>query len=85
LWSNKKLLLAFAVSFVLIGNIIYNPWVSPYFHAEALSFVDMLTAIAVAIIYALVRLSQRHTRKHTRHALFRDHDHETLRRHPKLA
>jgi hypothetical protein len=45
----------------------------------------MLTAIAVAIIYALVRLSQRHTRKHTRHALFRDHDHETLRRHPKLA
>jgi Ca2+-transporting ATPase len=85
LWSNKKLLIAFGVSFILIGNIIYNPWVSPYFHAEALSIGDLFTAFAVAIIYALVRFSQRHTRKHTRHALFRDHDHETLKSHPKLA
>lgn len=85
LWSNKKLLLAFAVSFVLIGNIIYNPWVSPYFHAGPLSITDILSAVAVAFIYCLIRLSQRQTRKHTRRALFRDHDHEILRSHPKLA
>jgi Ca2+-transporting ATPase len=85
LWSNKKLLFAFGLSFFLIANIIYNPLVSPYFHAQALSFVDILTAVAVAVIYFLVRMSQRHTRKHTRKQLFKDHDHETLRSHPKLA
>ena len=85
LWSNKKLLVAFGISFVLLGNIIYNPWVSPYFHAAALSLTDVLSAVAVAFIYCLIRLSQRHTRKHTRKALLRDHDHQTLRSHPKLA
>ncbi|MGH7241678.1 MAG: cation-translocating P-type ATPase, partial [Candidatus Saccharimonadales bacterium] len=85
LWSNKKLLIAFGLSFFIIGNIIYNPLVSPYFHSQALSFIDILTAIAVAVIYAVVRFAQRHTRKHTRRKLFEDHDHETLRSHPKLA
>lgn len=85
LWSNKKLLAAFGLSFFLIANIIYNPLVSPYFHAEVLSLVDVLTAIGVAIIYFLVRMSQRHTRQHTRRKLFEDHDHETLRSHPKLS
>jgi Ca2+-transporting ATPase len=85
LWSNKKLLLAFAVSAVLIANIIYNPWLSPYFHAGTLSAVDLFTAFAVAVIYALIRGAQRHTRKHTRTKLFKDHDPDTLRSHPKLA
>ncbi|MBC7582039.1 cation-transporting P-type ATPase [Aeromicrobium sp.] len=85
LWSNKKLLIAFAISFVLIANIIYNPWVSPYFHAAALSVTDVLTAVVVAFIYCLIRLSQRHTRMHTRSKLFQDHDHQTLSKHPKLA
>lgn len=85
LWSNKRLLAAFGISFTLLGNIIYNPWVSSYFHAAPLSFIDIMTAVAIAIIYCLIRLSQRHTRKHTRSKLFHDHDHETLTSHPKLA
>jgi Ca2+-transporting ATPase len=85
LWSNKKLLIALATSLFLIGNIIYNPWISPYFHAGKLSVADIFTALAAAVIYCLIRLSQRHTRQHTRTRLFRDHDPETLRTHPKLA
>jgi magnesium-transporting ATPase (P-type) len=69
LWSNKKLLIAFAVSFVLIANIIYNPWVQPYFSSGSLGIVDWLTAIGFAVIYMLIRLIQRHTRKHTRQAV----------------
>lgn len=85
IWSNKKLLLAFAISFLCIANIIYNPWVSPYFHAGSLTFIDVLTAVATASIYFVIRLFQRHTRKHTRRALFTAHPPETLKTHPKLA
>ncbi|MGH7195869.1 MAG: cation-translocating P-type ATPase [Candidatus Saccharimonadales bacterium] len=73
LWSNKKLLLAFAVSFFLIANIIYNPWISSYFGAGSLSLADVGTAILAAAIYLSVRLSQRHTRQHSRHAVLKLH------------
>jgi Ca2+-transporting ATPase len=69
LWSNKKLLLAFAGSFVLIGNIMYNPWVRPYFTSGSLNWIDWLTAIGFATIYLGIRLLQRHTRKHSRQAV----------------
>jgi len=59
LWSNKKLLLAFGVSFFLIANIIYNPWVQPYFSSGSLSIIDWLTALGCAGIYALFRLVMR--------------------------
>jgi len=85
IWSNKKLLLAFAASFFCIINIIYNPWIQPYFHAGSLEIGDWLSAIGVAIIYFLLRLFQRHSRKHTRTALLRDHSPEHLRKHLKLA
>ncbi|HET8992096.1 MAG TPA: cation-transporting P-type ATPase [Candidatus Saccharimonadales bacterium] len=60
LWSNKKLLLAFAVSFFLIANIIYNPIVQPYFSSGSLGFIDWLTALAAAFIYLVFRLLQRY-------------------------
>jgi len=85
IWSNKKLLLAFAVSFFCILNIIYNPWIQPYFHAGSLTITDWLTAIGVATLYFTIRLIQRRTRKHTRAALLHDHSAELLRKHPKLA
>ena len=59
LWSNKKLLLAFAASFFLIGNIIYNPFVQPYFSAGSLTLTDWLTALACAGLYMVFRLVQR--------------------------
>lgn len=56
LWDNKMLLLAFAASFFLIANIIYNPWFQPYFGSGSLRFVDWLSAFACAGIYLVVRL-----------------------------
>jgi len=73
LWSNKKLLAAFAVSFFLIGNIIYNPWIQPYFRAGSLTLTDWLTAIVCAGLYTGFRLFQRHTRKHSRRAVLKLH------------
>jgi Ca2+-transporting ATPase len=73
LWSNKKLLIAFAISFFFIGNIIYNPWVQPYFGSASLSFLDLMTALLAALLYGGFRLLQRHTRLHTRHAVIQLH------------
>ncbi len=73
LWSNKKLLAAFATSLFLICTLIYNPMIQPYFHAGPLSAVDWLTALACAALYMGFRLIQRHTRKHSRPAVLRLH------------
>lgn len=73
LWSNKKLLISFALSFFLIGNIIYNPWIQPYFSSGSLGVIDWLTALACAAFYMAFRLIQRHTRKHTRPAVLKLH------------
>jgi amino acid transporter len=81
LWSNRKLLIAFGISFFCIINIIYNPWIRPYFHAGSLTWGDWLTAVLVALIYGSFRLFQRHTRKHTRKAILRDHHPEHIRQH----
>jgi Ca2+-transporting ATPase len=74
LWSNRKLIYAFAGSFFLIANLLYNPWVQPYFSTAALSFVDWLTALAAATLYGSFRLIQRHTRQHSRHAILKLHN-----------
>jgi magnesium-transporting ATPase (P-type) len=79
LWSNKKLLGAFAISFFCIFNILYNPVVQPYFHAGPLSLADWLCAILAATLYLSIRLFQRYTRQHTRKALFNNHPIETIR------
>jgi Ca2+-transporting ATPase len=73
LWSNKKLLIAFAASFIFILNLIYNPIISPYFSAGPLSIIDWLTAFGCAGLYVAFRLLQRHTRKHTRQAVLKLH------------
>jgi len=73
LWSNKKLLIAFGISFFCIFNILYNPLIRPYFNAGPLSFMDWLSAILCATAYLGLRLVQRHTRKHTRHAVLELH------------
>jgi Ca2+-transporting ATPase len=56
LWSNKKLLSAFAISFFCIANIMYNPWIRPYFGAGPLTLIDWLTAVACAGLYLSFRL-----------------------------
>lgn len=63
LWNNKKLLLAFGVSFILIANIVYNPFIQPYFSSGPLSFTDWLMAAGFACLYGVLRLALRQITK----------------------
>jgi len=81
LWSNKKLLSAFALSFFCILNVVYNPIVQPYFGAHALTIADWLTAVAAATAYALIRLLHRHTKATSRKELVRKHGTTKLQHH----
>ena len=73
IWGNKKLLIAFAISFFCIFNIMYNPLVRPYFAAGPLDLSDWLYAILAATIFLTVRLFQRYTRRHSRKAVLELH------------
>jgi Ca2+-transporting ATPase len=77
LWSNKKLLIAFGLSFVCILNIMYNPFVRPYFSAGPLSFSDWLSAFAAVAVYAAIALLRRHDKKHSRKAVVALHCQKT--------
>ena len=74
LWSNQKLLIAFGLSFILIGNIVYNPLLHSYFSTADLGWGDWLSALLGAGIYFMIRLAQRHTRKHSRRAVIGLHN-----------
>ncbi|HET7320318.1 MAG TPA: cation-transporting P-type ATPase [Candidatus Saccharimonadales bacterium] len=78
LWSNKKLLVAFGVSFFCILNILYNPIIRPYFGAGPLNLMDWLSALLCAAVYLALRLLQRHTRKHTRRAVLELHRKQSI-------
>jgi len=81
LWSNKKLLAAFAISAICVLNIVYNPVVQGWFHSGGLSLADWLTALAAAAIYTAMRLFHLHTKVTSRNALFKQHDHAKIRAH----
>jgi Ca2+-transporting ATPase len=66
---NKALWYAMGLSLFSIVNIIYNPWIAPYFHSAALSFGDWMTALAATAIFVAVREFQRHNKKHHRKAV----------------
>jgi Ca2+-transporting ATPase len=66
---NKQLWLAIALSLFCVANIIYNPWIAPYFRAGSLGFVDWLYAIGAAVIFIMIREFQRTTKHHTRKAV----------------
>lgn len=83
---NQQLWLAMLFSVFCVANIIYNPWIAPYFQAGPLGFVDVLCAIAAALIFVLIREAQRHDTKHRRKAVSAlHHQHKHLFEHPKLA
>ncbi len=73
IWENKKLLGAFLLSFILIINIVYNPWLQPYFSTHGLSLTDWLTALLAALVYFVIRLFLRSTRHHSRAAVIALH------------
>lgn len=81
LWSNKKLLIAFAISLFCIGNIIYNPLIQPYFNSAELGLIDILSAVVMAGIYLGVRLWERHNFRYSRRMIFSKFDHKTVHKH----
>lgn len=73
LWDNRILLAAFAAATCFVAGIVYNPWLQTYFGTAELGLIDWATAVACALIFGGLRLVQRHTRLHTRHAVIRLH------------
>lgn len=68
-FHNAQLWFAMLLSLFCVGNIIYNPWVAPYFQAGPLGLSDWLFAIGAATLFILIREFQRTTRKHSRRAV----------------
>lgn len=54
-WSNKKLLLGYAISLFLLLNMVYNPYVSSWVSMGPLTFLDWMLALCAGGIYFLIR------------------------------
>jgi Ca2+-transporting ATPase len=68
-FHNRQLWFALGLSLFCVLNIIYNPWIAPYFQAGPLSIVDWLYALAAAALFIAVREFQRYTKQHSREAV----------------
>jgi P-type Ca2+ transporter type 2C len=66
---NKSLWLAMLLSLLCVANIVYNPWLTGYFHTAPLDVADWLTAIAVTLLFIAIREFQRYSQKHSRAAV----------------
>ena len=54
-FHNKKLFFAYLLSIICILNIVYNPWLQPYFRSASLNVSDWATAIGAGIIFIACR------------------------------
>lgn len=63
-FHNPSLWLAMLLSMFCVMNIIYNPWIAPYFHSAPLHVIDWLYAIAAAVLFVAIREFQRWSNKH---------------------
>jgi Ca2+-transporting ATPase len=63
-WSNKKLLVAFAISLSGISLIAYNPLISRYMGTAGIGLVDWIYALSAALLYLIIRqLTKRYGHK----------------------
>ncbi len=74
---NRALWFAMLLSFFCIANIIYNPWLTPYFHTAPLGLDDWLTAVGALAIFVAISEFQRYNKLHHRHAVIALHDKKT--------
>jgi len=72
-FHNKSLWIAMGFSLFCVLNIIYNPWVAPYFKAGPLSIVDWLYALAAMALFIAIREFHRYSKKHSRQAVLALH------------
>lgn len=68
-FHNRSLWLALLLSMFCVFNIIYNPWIAPYFHAGSLSVTDWVYAVGAAVLFIAIREFQRYSNKHSRKAV----------------
>lgn len=85
LWNNNKLLLAFALSLLCLGVIVYDPTVRAFFGTSPLTFWDWSTAALAALLYTLVRTFLRHTNHYGHRQLFAVHHPAKIKKHLKPA
>jgi magnesium-transporting ATPase (P-type) len=55
IWSNKRLLLSYAISLFFLLNISYNPYISQYLRTAPLTIPDWLFAILGALVFFTIR------------------------------
>lgn len=72
-FHNRQLWGALALSMFCVLNIIYNPWIAPYFKSAPLSAVDWLYALGAAALFILIREFQRYNNRHHRKAVVELH------------
>jgi Ca2+-transporting ATPase len=72
-FHNRHLWLAMLLSIFCVVNIIYNPFIAPYFQAGSLGFVDWLYALGAAALFIAIREFQRHNKQHSRKAVLSLH------------
>lgn len=77
---NRALWLAMAISLFSIVNIIYNPWLTAYFHTAPLGLVDWLTALGATLLFIVIIEFQRYTKRHSRQAVLELHRSHSLRK-----
>lgn len=70
---NRQFWFAVGLSLFCVLNIIYNPWIAPYFRTGSLSVADWLYAIGAATLFIVIREFQRHNGKHHRNAVLALH------------
>ena len=58
-FHNKQFWLAIGVSLFCVVNIIYNPWIAPYFGSASLTVTDWLFAIGATTFFLTIRELQR--------------------------
>ncbi len=63
-FNNPSFWLAILLSLFCVANIIYNPWVAPYFHSAPLSFADWLYVLIATAFFVGIREFQRWSNKH---------------------
>lgn len=73
LWHNRTLQNAFVFSGLLLGGVVWAPWIQDILHTASLDIIDLLSIVGCVFAYCGARAIQRHTRKHTRHAVLTLH------------
>ncbi|HSX37110.1 MAG TPA: cation-translocating P-type ATPase C-terminal domain-containing protein [Patescibacteria group bacterium] len=73
LWSNRQLLRGFGAITIVLTLILYMPGVNNFFGTGPLDATDWFWVVIAGGIYLGCRVLQRHTRKHSRHAVLQLH------------